>query len=166
VGETLTLNPWSPLLVRGWPVAMVLHRLDGAVIADLFSAGDEEDQELVVGFVSPRPRPERAIDTLLGWAATVGSRRVWLLGRVVDLDPPAHGLGAAKVRCPTCGLQWRDESPKFWHRVRCAGAFPGLCVGCGGSLPEWRVVDGEPADPDPEPEPVERSGVAGSDRCR
>ena len=138
-GDTITLNPWAPHLARGGPLGMVLERLDGVVLADLFTNGDEEDEELLVRFVSPAPPSDDAIDTLLGWAQTVNYRRVWLPDRVVDLVA-SGALGTAEVRCPTCRLVWRDRSPEFWAAVHAAGAFPSMCVACGGSLPEWGVV--------------------------
>ncbi len=139
-GGAVTLNPWNPRLIRGGPPAMVLERLGGDVaIADLFAAG-EEGEEIVVRFVSRSPRPEVAVEALLAWARTVGYRRVWLPDRVVDLEPERERPRVAEVVCPTCGLEWRDDAPEFWCRVYSAGAFPGFCAACGGSLPEWRVL--------------------------
>ena len=138
---TITLNPWSPHLVRGGPLQMVLDRLDGVVLADLTSHFDEDEEELIVRFVSPSPHPPEAVDALVAWAGTVGYRRAWLPGRVVDLEAPGGPIGAASVDCPTCGLTWRDETPEFWRHVYTAGAFPAFCVACGGSLPEWHVEE-------------------------
>jgi hypothetical protein len=49
-------------------------------------------------------------------------------------------VGCAEATCPTCGLPWRDDTVEFWERVRRDGAFPGFCLACGGSLPEWTVA--------------------------
>jgi hypothetical protein len=135
---TVTLNPWSPALITRGPASMVFEDLAETAIADLRTLGDD-DSELLVRFVSRSPRPACAIDTLVAWAGTVGYRRIWLADRVVDLDVPDRELGLAEVTCPTCGLEWRDDTPEFWGHVHRAGAFPGFCMACGGSLPEWEV---------------------------
>jgi hypothetical protein len=142
---TITLNPWTPYLIRSGPQAMVLERLDGVVLADLFTEGEPGEEELTVRYVCRSPRSGQAEDALIAWAATVGYRRIWLPTRVMDLDPAACELGVAATRCPTCHLEWRDETADFWGGVRAAGAFPGYCLACGGSLPEWRVVAGSEA---------------------
>ncbi|MDP9384213.1 MAG: hypothetical protein M3P50_03085, partial [Actinomycetota bacterium] len=136
---TVTLNPWTPRLIRGGPAAMVLERLGDVAIADFFATGADGD-EVLVRFVSRSPRPEGAAEAVLDWARATGHRRVWLPDRVADLEPAGDRLCVAEVRCPTCGLEWRDETPEFWCGVHAAGAFPGFCAACGGSLPEWRVL--------------------------
>ena len=140
--DTVTLNPWTPQLIRGGPASMTLERLAGAevALADLTAEGDPGDEELFVRYVPRSPRTERSDAALLAWAATVGYRRVWMPERVVDLDPGAEPIGLAETTCRCCRLLWRDDSDDFWHGVRQAGAFPGFCMACGASLPEWRVV--------------------------
>jgi hypothetical protein len=145
-GDAVTLNPWTPQLIRGGPAAMSLAPLEatGVALADLYAEGEPGEEELVVRYVAPSPRPQDADAALVAWARTVGYRRVWLPEAVVDLDVAGAPVGAAATACPTCGLTWRDESPEFWRGVRRAGAFPGWCPACGGSLPEWRVVAAAP----------------------
>src|SRR4051812_50012970 len=74
-------------------------------------------------------------ETLLDWAANTGYSRVWLPDRVVDLREDAAVAGTARVRCPTCSLEWRDSAPEFWQSVREDGWFPGFCIACGGAPP-------------------------------
>jgi hypothetical protein len=128
----VTLNPWFPQLIRTGPRLSALDTVDAAV-ADLdVLPGDE----LVVRPVPRVPWPDEAGEAIVAWAALVGFRRVWLPGDVVDVTP-ATDLGRAAVDCPTCGAHWEDEDLDFWEVVRDAGAFPGRCRVCGGSLPEW-----------------------------
>ena len=135
---TLTLNPWTPGLIDGGPMGMVL---DGArsALADLVVIA--EGEELIVQPV-PRARWDADDeDAVLAWAAAVGYRRVWLPSRVVEPSALAESVRAG-VTCPTCGLRWEDETPEFWASVREDGHFPGWCRACGGSLPEWSFVTG------------------------
>jgi hypothetical protein len=136
---SVTLNPWTPQLIRSGPVSMALERLHetGTALADLYAQGDPGDEELLVRYVG-RTGTGASDEALLGWAGTVGYRRVWLPGRVEDLDVAAADAGGlAETACRTCGLAWRDDTPEFWASVRQSGAFPGFCLACGSSLPEW-----------------------------
>jgi hypothetical protein len=141
-GDAVTLNPWTPQLIRGGPAAMSLERLaaTGVALADLYAEGEPGDEELLVRYVAHSLRSAATDAALVAWARTVGYRRVWLPAGVVDLDVAQAPVGPAATACPTCGLEWRDDTPEFWLGVRSAGAFPGFCLACGGSLPEWRVV--------------------------
>ena len=140
-GDAITLNPWTPMLLRSGPAAMTLERLSerGVALADLYAEGEPCEEELFVKYVA-RLRTETSDDALVAWAQTVGYRRVWLPDRVIDLDPAEADVGLAETSCRTCGLEWRDDSEAFWSTVRTAGAFPGFCLACGSSMPEWRVV--------------------------
>lgn len=142
----VTLNPWSPALIRGGPAAMSLERLaDGGVaLADLCAEGDPGEEELFIRYVA-RLRTEESDATLLQWAQTVGYLRVWFPDRVVELDPCEVRRGLAETTCTTCGLEWRDDTDSFWNCVLTGGAFPGSCLACGASLPEWRVVTDDTA---------------------
>ena len=137
----ITLNPWSPALIRGGPAAMALERLAerGVTLADLFAEGDPGDEELFVRYVA-RLGTEQSDAALLAWARTVGYVRAWLPDRVVELDPCDVDRGLAETTCTTCGLEWRDDTDGFWNCVLAGGAFPGSCLACGASLPEWRIV--------------------------
>jgi hypothetical protein len=139
--RAITLNRWTPALIRGGPRGMVLDRLGGrgVTIADLARADGPGGGELLVDPVT-RGGWTAAEPTLLGWAATAGYRRVWLPDRVLDLDVAGADVGCASVTCPTCGLPWHDDTVEFWELVRREGAFPGFCLACGGSLPEWTVA--------------------------
>ena len=141
-GEAVTLNPWTPALIRGGPASMALERLadTGVALADLYADGEPGDEELVVRYVARSPRTEASDAALVAWARTVGYRRIWLPGLVVDLDAAEAPVGVAETTCRTCGLTWRDDTDAFWASVRKAGAFPGYCLACGASLPEWRVA--------------------------
>src|SRR5687767_9897928 len=122
VDGTVTLNPWTPYLVRGGPGAMALEGLaaHGVVLLDLFAEGEPGDEELTARYVCRSPRSAEAEEALTAWAALVGYRRIWLPDRVLDLDPAACDVGLAEARCPTCRLEWRDETPDFWTGVRAA----------------------------------------------
>lgn len=128
----MTLNAWGSGLLRRGPAAMLLKDARAGLV-DLHRPADDE---LVVERVADAPWGAEHAHTLLQWAATVGYRRVWLPDRPVDLDASA-AVRRAFVTCPTCGLRWEDDSPEFWESVLEAGHFPGYCLGCGGSLPEW-----------------------------
>jgi hypothetical protein len=142
-GEQITLNRWSRGLLSGGPERVGMRTIDVA-LADLRALGDE----LVVSPVPRAPWTEEAETTLLAWAAVVGYRRVWLPLRVVDLDGALAPLARAAVRCPTCGATWEDDTVVFWERVRRDGGFPGNCLACGGSLPEWGCHAVSPAEDD------------------
>lgn len=62
------------------------------------------------------------------------------LERVVSLDELAP-FGPVAVECPTCGARWEDGALGFWEHVRRDGWFPGACLACGGSLPEWSPAE-------------------------
>jgi hypothetical protein len=133
----VTLNPWSPCQFGHGPVPAGFATITAA-LADLRMHGDE----LLVTPVPRTPWNESAEEVILRWAPNVGYRRVWLPDRVVDFDAPAP-LRRALVDCPTCGARWDDESARFWERVRGNGWFPGRCLACGGSLPEWSVIESD-----------------------
>lgn len=133
--HSLTLNRWRPGLITGGPSTGSLRTLRRrrVVLADLTKL---DDGELLVSFVPSDSGRPWARERVLEWATTVGYRRVWLDDRVIDLDGLAQS-GPAAVRCPTCGMCWEDQGPDFWETVRDNGWFPGPCLACGGSLPEW-----------------------------
>jgi hypothetical protein len=139
----VTLNRWRPGLLDGGGPEPAAARTITAAIADLRMEGDGE---VIVTPVERVAWAEAAEEALLGWAALTGYRRVWLPGRVVDLDGALAEVAPAATDCPTCGAHWHDEGVAFWERVRAAGWFPGTCLACGGSLPEWIVAPArEPA---------------------
>jgi hypothetical protein len=74
-------------------------------------------------------------ETLLAWAATVGYRRAWLAGEVVELEPRAGGT--AETVCTGCRARLTDSDPGFWLMVRRSGRFPCLCPLCGSDVPQW-----------------------------
>ena len=134
-GATVTLNRWTPGMAARGPVRAAMRHV-GAALADLHRDGDE----LIVAPLRGVPWHELAERALLRWAGRVGYRRVWPAGRVVDLAGVLPCLGWAEVTCPTCGARWEDGSIEFWEAVRRDGWFPGSCLACGGSLPEWDVA--------------------------
>jgi hypothetical protein len=138
-GTTVTLNRWSPGLAAGGPLKAGMGHVEVALV-DLHRDG----RELIVEPVRGVPWHEPAEEALLRWAARVGHRRVWLPARVVDLAEVLPDLGWASVTCPTCGALWEDGTVDFWEAVRRDGRFPGGCLACGGSLPEWDVAPASP----------------------
>lgn len=136
--RSVTLNPWSPGLLHAGPAAMNLRRLRdaGVLLADLFVCG--EDDELVVTPVPGLTVRDDHAGAVLAWARRTGYGRVWLPDEVVEL-PGEVPAARAHVECPTCGLEWEDESVRFWESVSRDHLFPAYCVACGGSLPEWEV---------------------------
>jgi hypothetical protein len=131
----VTLNAWMPGL-RGRGPEPSGFRTITAALADLTMLGAGE---LVVAPVPRVAWTAVAEEALLTWALLAGYRRVWLPGRVVDADGELAALGHAAVGCPTCGAHWEDGDVSFWESVRRQGWFPGTCLACGGSLPEWSV---------------------------
>ncbi len=136
---TVTLHRWNPGMAPRGPLKAGLGHVRAA-LADLHRDGDE----LIVAPVRGVPWHELAEHALLRWAEIVGYRRVWLPGRVVDLGDALTTLGWAQVTCPACGARWEDGTVEFWEAVRRDGWFPGGCLACGGSLPEWAVVPAGP----------------------
>jgi hypothetical protein len=114
------------------------------VLFDLYRHGDERE-ELTAARVRGSDPAAAHEEVLAAWARDVGYRRLWLPSRVICFDGVAATVAAAAVTCPTCGLHWRDESARFWARVRADGHFPACCLACNGSLPEW-CVDGPEVD--------------------
>ncbi len=135
----VTLNAWTPGL-RGRGPEPSGFRSITAALCDLEMLGDGE---LLVRPVPRIPWTSAAEGALLEWAALAGYRRVWLPGRLVQFDDAAPPIAHAAVDCPTCGAHWEDAELSFWENVRRCGWFPGTCLACGGSLPEWSVAAGE-----------------------
>jgi hypothetical protein len=137
----VTLNAWTPGL-RGRGPEPSGFRSITAALCDLQML---DDGELMVLPVRRIPWSRPAEETLLAWAAIAGYRRVWLPDRVVEFDDAPAPIGHATVDCPTCGARWEDAELSFWENVRRHGWFPGTCLACGGSLPEWSVAAGDAA---------------------
>ena len=136
---TVTLNRWRPGMGPFGPVKAGYLSVTAA-LADLHRAGEGE---LVVVPVRAVPWCEEATEAMIAWAARTGYRRLWLPDRVANVEAIAEA-GCASVTCPSCGAVWEDEGPVFWERVRRDGWFPGGCLACGGSLPEWETARGAP----------------------
>ncbi|WP_354699016.1 hypothetical protein DSM112329_04717 [Paraconexibacter sp. AEG42_29] len=143
-GDRITLNGWDRSLAGRGPSRDGLRHVRAA-LADLYRSGQEDD-ELIVTPVGGTRWSDDAEAVLIAWATRVGFTRVWLPARVVDLAGELAACGHAQVTCPTCGARWRDESVDFWAGVRRHGWFPGRCLACGGSLPEWDVAGEGDAD--------------------
>lgn len=139
----LTLNRWSPRLMRAGPARAILRTVaaQGARLADLAVEDAEDGREVVVTPVANHPLDADARATLVRWARVTGYRRIWLPGEVVELPGEVPAEASAEVRCPTCLAEWEDDTPEFWHGVDANGYFPGFCPVCAGSLPEWRVAE-------------------------
>lgn len=160
-GGSVTLNAWAPGLISGGPARGLLERLpEGTTLADLEIDRRPEGNELIVRFVTPA-RAE-AEEALVAWAQTVGYRRIWLPGRVVEPESDAGLAGRAAVECPTCGARWSDDSPDFIAATRDRGWFPAACCACGGSLPEWHAEDETGADGGPAPAPYAEAEAGAS----
>jgi hypothetical protein len=142
VGNRLRLVCWTGYLAHGGPLGGIARSRgeDAVTIADLTVVlGSDSQRELIVEPIAEGPDPELAEEVLIEWARTVGYARIWLAGRVVDLEPPAQPLGQASIDCPTCHVHWSDGTPAFWAEVFRCGSFPRWCMVCGGDLPQWRV---------------------------
>jgi hypothetical protein len=155
----VTLNRWTPGL-RGHGPEPAGFRAISAAIADLRV---HDDRELIVTPVPRAPWTGEAEETLLRWAALVGYRRVWLPGRVVDCEDALAPVATAATDCPTCGAHWEDGTVAFWTQVRATGWFPGTCLACGGSLPEWSISADDEACPLSGPDAGERPLGVGRD---
>ena len=79
-----------------------------------------------------------------------------------DLRPGPPSLGRASVDCPTCRARWEDGTVSFWDRVLADGSFPGRCPACGGSLPEWSVINAADRAPCLRPTPTSRCSPSAS----
>jgi hypothetical protein len=136
----LFLTEWASWLAAGNPLGIRNEAIatGAAAIADLSPVGAGEDELLVRFYEEGRDR-EHAVRTLLGWAARVGYRRVWLEDELIETPPSPQQIGAAAVRCPVCRSEWYASSPEFWMAVRKAKRFPPWCSRCGCELPQWDV---------------------------
>lgn len=145
-GGTVTLNSWTPAMADRGPLHDGL-RHTRAALADLRRDGesDGDGEELIVTPVRGAPWDARAERALLSWARLVGYRRVWLPHDVVTFAGDLAAFGAAAVDCPTCGAHWEDDGLAFWETVRRTHWFPAYCLACGGSLPEWTLVEAQTA---------------------
>lgn len=139
-GGRVTLNAWTPRLIRGGPAAMQMRSVKAALV-DLFVVNEDE---LIVKPVARSRFTAEDAEAITDWARRVGYSRVWLPDDVINLSGEPAG-GNAKVRCRSCGARWEDCTHDFWLRVRESGHFPGSCPACGDSLPEWDVAE-EPAE--------------------
>jgi hypothetical protein len=139
----LTLNSWTPRLIRGGPMAMNMRTVRAALVDMFVVDGDE----LIVEPVPHSRFTGQDAEAITIWAQRVGYRRIWFPDQMIELEGEPAG-GEAKVRCRSCGARWEDSSYKFWLRVRESGCFPGSCPACGDSLPEWDVA--EPENPEDE----------------
>lgn len=143
-GGHLTLVPWHANLFL--PTGPAGHhfrrrRQRGVVIADLTVIRDDDGRpdELIAEVLSGRLEGGRRAQ-LLEWAASLGYRRLWLPGEVVE--PPceeSHAGEPVGTRCVACRARWQDESFRFWEMVRRWGHFPMACPVCGCDLPQWSV---------------------------
>ena len=132
---------WGSWLLSSGPAYTLIAARDraGVAIADLRVVRDNDEMasEVIVEFHSGGSDMHRA--ALCDWAQAVGYGRVWFDGEVVDLEPTARGPMA--TRCSGCGQQFVDgRNGRFWHHVRCSGAFPVACSLCGSDLPQWTPV--------------------------
>jgi hypothetical protein len=131
------LVDWGPWLADSGPLYTLIdgRARAGVAIADLTVVRDDKDVavEVIVDFRCGGASAHRR--ALCGWAASVGYRRIWLAGEVVDLEPVAGG--AAQTRCTGCRARLVDAGESFWAFVRERGAFPAACLLCGSDLPQW-----------------------------
>jgi hypothetical protein len=137
----IRLVHWGPWLQSTGPAytLMAAHDRAGIAIADLRVVRDDEEtaREVIVQFHSGGNDIHRA--ALIDWARAVGYTRVWFDGEFLELEPAAGGL--VTTRCTGCSQQFVDgRSLRFWHHVRCSGAFPVVCSMCGSDLPQWRPM--------------------------
>jgi hypothetical protein len=135
----IRLVHWGSWLMSTGPAYTLMAARDraGVAIADLTVVCDDEGlaSEVIVEFHCGGDDLHRA--ALIDWAHAVGYTRVWFDGELVDLEPSAGG--PVSTRCTGCGQQFVDgRSARFWHHVRCSGAFPTACYLCGSDLLQWR----------------------------
>jgi hypothetical protein len=139
---------WGLWLLSSGPAYTLIAARDraGVAIADLRVVRDDDEMasEVIVEFHSGGSDMHRA--ALCDWAQAVGYGRVWFDGEVVDLEPTTGG-GLVATRCTGSGQRFVDgRSSRFWHQVRCTGAFPAACLLCGSDLPQWSAVSPETSD--------------------
>lgn len=140
---SVRLVDWGLWLTSGGPLYTLLHARGraGMGVADLTVLRDDDGAavELIAEFRTGGGRGRHRA-ALLAWAATVGYRRVWLTGEVVELEPCPGG--PAQTRCTGCQVRLVDDGACFWEFVRNQGAFPATCVLCGSDLPQWTSLAG------------------------
>lgn len=140
---SLTLHAWQPWLIRGGPARVHIDALAerGVALADLTNIEGDDGNELIVQWLPWEAGGAEATAVLEAWAATVGYRRVWFPGGVVEVDVQPM-VELAGTTCAVCGCEWNDSGPDFWQIVREQGWFPTNCFACGGSMPEWTMRPG------------------------
>lgn len=149
--SVVRLVDWGPWLATGGPLHTLLDARGraGVCIADLTVIRDDEGTaaELMVDIRCGNGQQHR--EAIVTWAATVGYRRLWMDGEVLELTPSPGGR--AETRCSSCRGRLVDADASFWDFVRLRGAFPSACCLCGADLPQWTVArqtpqtEGDPA---------------------
>jgi hypothetical protein len=138
----IVLVPWRPELIRRCGPSNELLRFRGAgvVVADLTIIRDPGGYELIVSELAP-PSDGKLGAALADWAASLGYRRIWCGGDLIELDRSLDATGGAvRTRCRACRSEWWDDSPEFWSMSHALGVFPIWCPLCGGFLPQWSVA--------------------------
>ena len=138
----LVFIPWHPWLIgRHSPSDGAFMRgAPSFVLADLTILRDGPDGLEAVVKELTKPKDICFRQTLIGWASSLGYRRVWWRDEVVDLNVASGAFGGvARARCRICGADWFDDSPEFWLVSSERGVFPLWCPLCGGFLPQWSV---------------------------
>lgn len=145
------LVDWGPWLATGGPLHTLLDARGraGVCIADLTVIRDDGGAaaELVIEVRCGDGARHR--QALVAWATTVGYRRLWMDGEVLEFTPSPGGR--AETRCSSCRGRLVDADASFWDFVRLRGAFPSACCLCGADLPQWTVArqtpqtEGDPA---------------------
>lgn len=141
-GRQLVLVPWRPELIRRSGPSNELLGFRGAdvAVADLTIIREPDGDELIVSEVTSSSGGTLAA-ALSEWAGSLGYRRIWCGGDVVEIDSSLDAIGSvAQTRCRACRSEWWDDSPEFWLFTRDLGVFPIWCPLCGGFLPQWSVA--------------------------
>lgn len=87
--------------------------------------------------------PKAGKAALVGWAASVGYRRLWLPSGMIDLSTSFGTADSATAVCRVCGTRYLESHSDFWGNVMIQGGFPVTCRLCGAQMPQWKPAPGK-----------------------
>ena len=111
-GRRLTVEPWAPYLWTEGPIGdLIRQRAAGGVsVADDWITG-EDAKELIIRYLAA-PDRARADRRIIGWAESVGYRRVWFPDRLVHVDQ-GKPLGFRDRRVPHLRREVAGRQPEL-----------------------------------------------------
>ncbi len=83
---------------------------------------------------------QEGLDAIVEWAELAGYKRVWLPGKLVELDPDPAPQGQLHTRCTGCRGRLVEAAESLTSFSRVYGFFPLVCPLCGCDMPQWTPV--------------------------